>query len=341
MTRVLQAMAGARHGGAEAFFERLVTALHRAGEEQQIVIRRDTERAARLARAGLAPVELAFGGRLDLATGPRLARVIAAFHPRIVLTWMNRATRLCPRGDFVHVARLGGYYDLRYYRHCDHLIGNTRALASWLVGQGWPEARVHYLPNFADATKAAPMPRASLATPANAPLALALGRLHPNKGFDVLLDAVARVEGLYLWLAGEGALEGDLRRRASSLGIEGRVRFLGWRDDVPSLLAACDMLVCPSRVEPLGNTIIEAWAASKPVIAASCSGPAELVKDERNGLLVAVDDAAALAAAMRRVAEDKALAASLAAAGHAAFAAEFSEARVVAAYRDFFAKVAR
>ncbi len=341
MTRVLQAMAGARHGGAEAFFERLAAALHRAGEDQKIVIRRDAERAARLARAGLAPVELSFGGAFDFVTRPRLARIIAAFHPQIVLTWMNRATRLCPAGDFVHVARLGGYYDLRYYRHCDHLIGNTRALTSWLVGQGWPAARVHYLPNFADQTPAAPLPRASLDTPEAAPLALALGRLHPNKGFDVLLDSVARVEGLYLWLAGEGALEGELKRRAASLGIEGRVRFLGWREDTASLLAACDMLVSSSRVEPLGNTIIEAWAAGKPVIATSCSGPAELVSDERNGLLVAIEDAQALASAMRRVAGDKALASSLAAAGSSAFEAEFSEARVVAAYRDFFAEVAR
>jgi len=341
MTRVLQAMAGARHGGAEAFFERLAVALHRAGEEQQIVIRRDAERAARLAHAGLNPIELAFGGAFDFSTKPGLARIIAGFHPQIVLTWMNRATHLCPRGDFVHVARLGGYYDLRYYRHCDHLIGNTRALASWLVGQGWPEARVHYLPNFADATQAAPLPRASLATPEDAPLALALGRLHPNKGFDVLLDAVARVDGLYLWLAGEGALADDLKRRAAALGIASRVRFLGWREDTASLLAACDMLASSSRAEPLGNTIIEAWAARKPVVATACSGPAELLRHETNGLLVAVDDAPALAAAMRRVAEDKVLAAALAAAGHAAFEAEFSETRVVAAYRDFFAKVAR
>lgn len=341
MTRLLQAMAGARHGGAEAFFERLAVALHRAGEEQKIVIRRDAARAARLREAGLQPVELSFGGALDLLTKPRLGRIIAEFRPRIVMTWMNRATRLCPRGDFVHVARLGGYYDLRYYRHCDHLVGNTRALVAWLVSQGWPTARVHYLPNFAAETQAAPLSRAALATPADAPLALALGRLHPNKGFDVLLDAVARVEGLYLWLAGEGALADDLRARARRLGIEARVRFLGWRDDVGSLLASCDMLVCSSRIEPLGNTIIEAWAAGKPVVAASSSGPAELIADGGNGLLVAIDDAEALAGAMRRVAEDKALATALAASGRAAFEAEFSEARVVAAYRGFFAEIAR
>lgn len=334
-------MAGAAHGGAEAFFERLAIALDRAGEDQKIVIRRNAARAARLRRAGLDPVELSFGGVFDFATRPRLARIIAEFRPRVVLSWMSRATRLCPRGDFVHVARLGGYYDLRHYRHCDHLIGNTRALAAWLVGQGWPQDRVHYLPNFADIAPAVPLPRASLDTPEDAPLALALGRLHPNKGFDVLLAALAQVEGLYLWLAGEGELEAALKRQAASLGIADRVRFLGWREDVASLLGAADMLVCSSRIEPLGNTIIEAWAARVPVVAAASSGPAELIAAGESGLLAPIEDADALAAAMRRLVADKALGAALAGAGHDAFEAQFSAARVTAAYRDFLATVTR
>lgn len=341
MTRLVQAMAGAKHGGAEAFFERLAIALDRAGEEQRIVIRRDAGRAARLRQAGLDPIELPFGGVFDFATKPRLARIIAAHVPKIVLTWMSRATKACPRGEFVHVARLGGYYDLRYYRNCDHLIGNTRALTSWLVSQGWPQDRAHYLPNFAATAHAAPVSRASLATPADASLALALGRLHPNKGFDTLLDAVARVNGLYLWLAGEGELETALKRQAAALGIKDRIRFLGWREDVAGLLAASDMLVCPSRVEPLGNTIIEAWAAHVPVVAASSSGPAELIEQGKSGLLVPIDDAEALAAAITSVVADKALAEALARAGNETYAAQFSEAPVVAAYREFLAKVAR
>jgi glycosyltransferase involved in cell wall biosynthesis len=341
MTRLLQVMAGAKHGGAEAFFERLAIALHNAGEEQKLVIRRDAGRAGRLRAVGLDPVELRFGGALDVMTRPRLSRVIRSFGPRVVLTWMNRATQLCPRGDFVHVARLGGYYDLRYYRHCDHLIGNTRALTSWLVRQGWPEGRAHYLPNFADRTAVAPVARASLDTPHDAPLALALGRLHPNKGFDVLLAAVARVPGLYLWLAGDGGLEVTLKQQAASLAIADRVRFLGWREDAAGLLAACDMLVCSSRVEPLGNTIIEAWAARRPVIAAASTGPAELIADGKSGLLVPIDNAEALAAAASRVVADKALAHALADVGYNLYEAQFSAPRVVAAYREFLAKVAR
>ena len=83
-----------------------------------------------------------------MTTRRAFAHEIAAWRPDIVLTWMSRATRLCPRGDFVHVARLGGYYDLKYYRRCDHLIGNTRAIVDYAIAEGWPRERISYLPNF-------------------------------------------------------------------------------------------------------------------------------------------------------------------------------------------------
>jgi glycosyltransferase involved in cell wall biosynthesis len=339
--RLLQAMAGARHGGAETFFVRLAIALERAGEEQRVLIRRDRERAALLRRGGVAVRELPFGGVFDWRTRSDFRRAVAEFRPQVVLTWMSRATEACPRGDFVHVARLGGYYDLRYYRRCHHLIANTRDIVAYLERKGWPAERTHYLPNFVVSEKAAPLSRAALSTPDDAPLALALGRLHANKAFDVLLDALARLPRLHLWLAGEGERRASLERQAARLGLGERLRFLGWRDDVAALLAAADLLVCPSRHEPLGNVILEAWAAGVPVVAAASEGPSALIADESSGLLVPVDDAAALAHAMDRVATDKALRSRLVAGGRAAHEAEFGEARVVALYRDFFKKVAR
>jgi glycosyltransferase involved in cell wall biosynthesis len=339
--RLLQAMAGARHGGAEAFFVRLAGALQHAGQEQRVLIRRDAECAAALRRAGIAPIELPFRGTLDLATRWRFRRAVAEFRPGIVLTWMNRATRACPRGDFVHVARLGGYYDLKYYRRCDHLIGNTRDIVAYLLRQGWPAERAHYLPNFTARIDATPITRGAFATPPDVPLALALGRLHVNKGFDVLLAALAKAPRLHLWLAGEGELRATLGRQAAALGVAERVRFLGWRDDIPALLAAADFLVCPSRHEPLGNVVIEAWAASLPVIATASEGPGALIVDGESGLLVPVDDADALVRAMLRLSDDPGLRVRLAAAGRAAHAAEYSEPRVIGLYRDFFARVAR
>lgn len=338
MTRLVQLMAGAEHGGAEAFFTRLATALQHAGQEQRVALRPYPARVGALRAAGVATVGLPFrGGWFDFATRRGLRSLIDDYRPRVVLSWMNRATSLCPRGDFVHVARLGGYYDLEYYRGCDHLIANTRGIAAYLLAHGWSAARVHYLPNFP--TVAANAPAFTDRRP-EGPLALALGRLHRNKGFDVLLEALARAAHVHLWLAGDGPERVALERRARQVGVESRVRFLGWRDDVPSLLAACDFLVVPSRQEPLGNTIVEAWAASRPVIASETAGPKELIAADETGLLVPADDPRALALALDRLADDAALRRRLAVAGHARYLAEFSESRVVDAYRTLFAKVA-
>jgi len=339
VTRLVQLMAGAEHGGAEAFFTRLAVALQRAGQEQRVGIRSYPARVAALKAAGIAPVELPFrGGWFDFTTRRGLGHLIRDYRPRIVLSWMNRATSLCPRGDFVHVARLGGYYDLKYYRGCDHLIANTRGIAAYLTANGWNADRVHYVPNFP--TVAAGHAPPSIEQRPDAPLALALGRLHRNKGFDVLLEALAGAEGIHLWLAGEGPERAALERQAHRLGLDHRVRFLGWRDDVPALLAACDFLVVPSRQEPLGNTIVEAWAAKRPVLASNAAGPAELIVSGETGLLVPVEDVESLALALDRLAGDRTLCEKLAAAGHARYAAEFSEAHVVAAYQTLFAKVA-
>jgi glycosyltransferase involved in cell wall biosynthesis len=344
--RLFQAMAGAPVGGAEGFFERLAPALARRGVVQRAAIRRDARRAALLRDAGIDAVELGFGGPLDLVTRWRLAREIRSFRPAVVLGWMNRACAALPGGGrdavppYVTVGRLGGYYALKYYRRCDWLIANTPDIRDWLVRAGWPSMRVRHLPNFADATPAPPVPRESLGTPADATLALALGRLHANKGFDVLLEALARAPALHLWIAGAGPEDEALRRRAAALGLGARLRFLGWRSDVAALLAACDMLVCPSRHEPLGNVVIEAWAHRRPVVAAASQGPSQLIRHGETGLLVPVDDAAALAGAMTGLAADPRGGAALAEAGRAAYEASYAEPAVVRLYLEFFAEIA-
>jgi len=129
--------------------------------------------------------------------------------------------------------------------------------------------------------------------------------------------------------------------QAQRLGVAERVHFLGWRQDTAALLAAADMFVCSSRHEPLGNVVIEAWAAGIPVIAADADGPRELIKNNETGLLVPVENADALANAMQVLATDEALRARLVAAGRAAYETEFSEPRVIALYKEFFEKVKR
>lgn len=338
--KVLQTMAGARYGGAEAFFERLVPALSRAGVDQKVVIRQDEDRARKLRAGGIEPVQLRFGNPFDLATRLRLRQEIKAFAPDIVLSWMNRATSFCPRGKFNLIGRLGGYYDIKYYKNCDHLIANTQDIADYLIRNGWDQDRVHHLPNFVGAEKMEPISRQSLYTPANAVVVLALGRLHENKGFDVLLRAVAKVPDIYLWLAGEGALRGELEKLAEKLGIKPRVRFLGWRDDTPALFASANIFVCPSRHEPLGNVVIESWAQGTPVIATDSLGPGMLIKQGENGLLVPVEDVGALSYAISQLASDYTYRDALVASGQKTFETGYTEDKVVRDYIAFFEKLA-
>jgi glycosyltransferase involved in cell wall biosynthesis len=340
--KIAQIMAGAKQGGAELFFERLVAALHRAGADQLLVIRRDPDRAARLAASAVAPVELAFGGALDFVTRRRLGQELERANPRVALTWMNRAAeKTPPRPATVLCGRLGGYYDLKYYRHCRHLIGNTVDIVDYIVRCGWPPERAHYLPNFTPDTRGTdPHPRRAEQTPDDAPLLLALGRYHCNKGFDVLIDALAEVPRAWLWLAGEGPEREALAHRAAMRGVTDRVRLLGWRQDTAALLAAADVVVCPSRHEPLGNVILETFAQTRPVVAAAAQGPSALIRDGENGLLVPIDNAAALAAAVNRVLADTYLRQELAAAGRASYERDFTETAVVGAYLQFFAMVA-
>lgn len=336
--RVLQAMAGARVGGAEAFFMRLVPALAAAGIPQAAVIGRHEERARILQDAGVPVAQLSFGGPLDLLGRWSYGRAVRHARPDIVMTWMNRASGQCPRGGHVQIGRLGGFYDLKHYRRCAHLVGNTRGIVDYLVGQGWPAARAHFISNFADTTPALPVDRSSLETPDDVPVLLALGRLHSNKAFDVLIEALVHVPDAHLWLAGEGPLRTLLEQHARERGVARRVRFLGWREDVGALLAAADILVCPSRHEPLGNVVLEAWARGVPVVAAASQGPSELIADGVNGMLVPKEDARALARAIAGLIADPALAATLVAGGSTSHAAEHSQAAVVAAYRDLFEK---
>ena len=338
--RVLQVMAGAEYGGAEEFFTRLTIALHKTSIEQRVVIRRNEARAKRLVEGGVEPHQLRFGGRLDFATPWSLKRQISDFKPDIVMSWMNRATTMCPaKGDFVHIGRLGGYYNMKYYRNCDHLIANTEDIASYLTNNGWATEKVHYLPNFVGAKRTAPVDRKIYYTPHNAPLLLAMGRLHENKAFDVLLEAVSRVPNCYLWLAGEGPLRKDLEQYAEKLGIKPRVRFLGWRDDPEVLFGAADLFICPSRHEPLGNVVIESWAHGVPVIAADSMGPGTLITQGDTGVLFPIDDVKILAGCIKRLIQEPSLAKELSDNATLEFEERFTEDIIVAEYLEFFERM--
>lgn len=179
--------------------------------------------------------------------------------------------------------------------------------------------------------------------PADAPLAAVTGRLVPIKGHDVLLRAwpgvLERLPGARLIMVGDGPERPRLESLVRDLELDGTVRFVGWRQDIPEVLAAADVVVQPSLAEGLGYSILEAMAAGRPVVASAVGGMTEVVADGRSGLLVPPSDPAALADAVSRVLEDPALAERLVAAGRVR-AGEFSNDAHVRRLEELYLEIA-
>jgi glycosyltransferase involved in cell wall biosynthesis len=336
-------MAGAREGGAEDIMLESVLALSDAGVEQAVVTRASNPfRLDRIRAKGVRVETAGFNRYWPFPTRAILARTIRDFRPDVIQYWMGRAGEFAPKAYRSRsVAWYGGYYKPARFRNCEWHVGLTQDLLRHIREQGVAENRSAIIHSYADLAGEAPADRAQFSTPADAPVALALARLHEKKGLDTLLDAAATVPGLYVWIAGEGPLEAELKARTTRLGLDDRVRFLGWRNDRGALLAASTLVAFPSRYEPFGTVTVDAWAAGRPLVAADAVGPAAYVVDGVNGLLVPRNDPAALAQAMRRVIEDPGLAAQLVAGGRASHEAAFTREAFVRDSLAFYARVVK
>jgi len=136
---------------------------------------------------------------------------------------------------------------------------------------------------------------------------------------------MVKVPEAFLWIAGSGPLKNDLINQSERLGLNRRVKFLGWREDKDALMATADICVFPSRNDAFGAVIIEAWAAKKPNIACKSPGPRAIISDNHDGLLVEVDDVNQLADAIKKVINNNKLAGFLANNGHKKFMENYSE----------------
>jgi hypothetical protein len=334
----MHVMASRANGGAETYSTDLMLSLHRGGLDQCAVVAPDAPRADELRRSGL---RLATG---VLATPLRplqryaLHRLVARERPDIIHCWMRRAASLAPLRPHV-IGWFGGYYDPRKFQRCDWFVGVTSDIVAHMVRNGVDPRHARHIPTFPDVADGPPVDRASLATPPDAKVLLALSRLHPKKGLDTLLGALASLPDCMLWLAGEGELRADLERLAAQLGVAPRVRFLGWRSDRAALLRAADVCVLPSRYEPFGTVILEAWAARTALVACASAGPAAHVEDGVTGLLTPIDDAPALAAALRRVLDDKALRAAMIEGGYAVWRQRFTREAVTRQWLELYREI--
>jgi glycosyltransferase involved in cell wall biosynthesis len=289
-----------------------------------------------------------------------VARLMAQWRPNVVHTWLDDSLRIAAAAaahlgiDLVHrIYNVPSVQHLYYPRPEGHeaAIRSALRVASRIValsataaddaarfyGIRRPDVIHNGFPLAGERGDAhAPAPKAP-----GRFVILAVGRLASEKGHDTLIEAVGRIARRHahvdLWLAGIGPREPQLRRQAAQAGITDRAHFLGFREDVASLLAAADLFVFPSLTEGFGNAFGEALVAGKAIIASDLPViREELLAGTNAAWLYPPGEVAALASALDRLVSDADARETLAAAARCA-GERFGVQRMLAAYRALYA----
>lgn len=336
--KVFHLLSGESYGGVERQVERLAAVLEADGADQRVMLRENPARAQRFAARGVIPIEMPFPGRFAFMGRRRINTAIRKFAPDVVVSWTPDVAPMVEKGNFVHVGRLEPEPDLTAFMQCDRLFTPAQVRADAALNAGWPAERVKVLAHLPrpDGDAAPPVSRKTYYTPPTAKLVVTSLRLNLGNGLDVLLDAIARLSGYYLWILGDGVDRAALEQLAQDKGVKPRVRFMGWQDDVTPFLAAADVYVSTARKEDVADAVVEAWSTGAPVIAADSLGPGLLLRHQENGMLVPVGDVVSTAEAIKWIRQDKALATRLGEAGRAAHNAAFTPAKITPEYLAFF-----
>jgi GalNAc-alpha-(1->4)-GalNAc-alpha-(1->3)-diNAcBac-PP-undecaprenol alpha-1,4-N-acetyl-D-galactosaminyltransferase len=252
-----------------------------------------------------------------------LRKALIASEPELVIGFMdvsNVVTLLAARGmsapvvitEHVHPAfhYVGWHWQtLRrlLYHRADTLVCVSQPLLEWF--QGRIKVRGRVIPN----PVALPFPAVGSSVQQgpgkNEHVIVGMGRLVEQKGFDLLLEAFARVAERHpdwvLKILGDGPLMDQLRALAQKLGLAGRVEFMGAVADPFRVLRNADLFVFSSRFEGFGNALCEAMACGLPAISFDCpSGPSDIIRSGIDGVLVPAEDVTALADSMDRLMSD-------------------------------------
>lgn len=297
---------------------------------------------------------------LDLTGALAIQRALARIEPDLVhlhtgrATWLGGVAAWRARIPALTTRRMdrplrrGARTRITYQKLVRRVVAISPAIAEQLVAGGVDRERIAVVPSAIDrarlvVARGRDAVRAEFGAGRDDIVVLGLGALVPRKGFDVLLRALAELARRGVrpraWIAGDGAEREPLERAARTAGLASDVRFLGRRADVGDLLAGCDVFCLPSRAEGLGVAALEAMAAGRAVVATRVGGLGDAVVDGRTGLLVAPDDAAALALALERLVLDGALRARFGAEGPARVAEGFLPEQMVASYAALYREI--
>lgn len=318
-------------GGAEWWQFRAAAALRERRHRVKMLLRPgELAQKAKQAKFNVETLPMAFD--LDLYSFAMAWRFFRQFEPDIVIMNDQRECRII--GPAAKLAKVGvvvqrkgwpflkgSWRDQLTYRHIvTHMIANSESVADvFREKSGLTPEKITVIKNGVDLSrfqKADPGAfRKRLGIPESGPVIGSAGRLVTQKGFDVLIQAAGilhRKGGRFrVVIAGQGPLKKDLLATAVVTGINERLVLPGQVNDMPSFLSALDLFVFPSRMEGLPNAVIEAMAASLPIIATDIPGNNELITHEQTGLLVPSGDANALSEAVSRLMNDRELSARL------------------------------
>lgn len=298
----------------------------------------------------------------DVRVFRRLTKVIRSVRPDVihsVLFHANLAARYAAKGagyppqrvlceiQTVEVERRWHLWvDRLTYRRCRCIIGNSPSVVDHLRRRaGIPGDRLRLVRGGIDPgpyESAAPIRRESLSMAGDARLVLWVGRLDPVKGLRELIQAfrvVADRDHVHLLLAGEGAMRSTLERDIRAHDLQDRVHLLGERHDIPALLKASDVFVFPSRTEGLPNALLEAMAASCPIVTTDVPGCRDLIVHERTGLILPYGDTPALAQAILRLFDDAELARRLGFEAHAVVTQSWHQNAMWDAYATLYEEI--
>lgn len=274
-----------------------------------------------------------FAARRPIAFGLLLAKLrkqMLADAPRIVQTFLFHANVLgalaARRAGVEHVvtgirvAEKRAAWHLLLARWGDRFVDRhvcvSQSVRDFSMARGHlPIDKLVVIPNGVDLARFAgvkPASAASLGRAGNRRLITCVGRLDEQKGTSWLLEAMRRVftevDGLDLLLVGDGPERGQLERLAAQLGIADRVHFAGFRDDVPEILAASELVVLASRWEGMPNVILEAMACGRPVVATDVAGVREALGPNAPQQTARCDDPPEFARKITAILGDKQLA---------------------------------
>jgi glycosyltransferase involved in cell wall biosynthesis len=313
---ILEAYAAARGGAA--------TGLVRAGGQVAV------QQAGRVPPLATMPAYTDW----DPLTLGAARRIVRAAAPDLILSHGQRPARLmarvAPPGTVLAICVHKPAFDVETsspHFGRTHYVCVGRHLAELAVERGVPAQRVHFVPNAVKPPTVLATPFSSTARP---PRIVAAGRLHPKKGFDVLVAALALLRDQGQAFDCEIAGEGDERARLEGLiaqhGLQDRVRLVGWRGDVPAFLATGDVFAFPSHQEGFPLVLLEAMAVALPVVSSAIPGPVEMIEDGVDGVLVPPGDPAALARALAGLVATPQKAAALGVAARAKVLADYGPA---------------